>query len=62
MRVLPVPGGPERKERTDRCVSGTGSAECGAQVLSRVSGSSANPGIGKAPDLIHESAMSQETL
>lgn len=70
MRVLPVPGGPERKDRTDLACPGPvawneAGNTCrrlnGVQMLSRVSGSSASPGIDKTPDLIHESAMSQET-
>ena len=61
MRVLPVPGGSERKDRNEPGRSGTGSVECGVQMLMWVTGLSAAPVVDMTHDLIHESAMSQET-
>ena len=59
MRVLPVPGGSERKDRNEPGRSGTGSVECGVQMLMWVTGSSAAPVVDMTHDLIHESAMSR---
>ncbi|MBO5921031.1 MAG: hypothetical protein J6Q48_01420 [Bacteroidaceae bacterium] len=43
MRVLPVLGGSERKDRNEPGRSRTGSVECGVQMLMWVTGSSAAP-------------------